>query len=86
MREYQIEQYELHTCKYRVRATSEAEAIVKLYEGQGEMVDDSMEFIQTADDYGLPVDENPELVAAVQKLGLCHDDDVIPSIRSIEEI
>lgn len=50
------------------------------------MVDDSMEFIQTADDYGLPVDENPELVAAVQKLGLCHDDDVIPSIRSIEEI
>ena len=30
---YEIEQYELHTMKYRVEASNEAEAIKKLFDG-----------------------------------------------------
>ena len=33
MPEFEIEQYELHTAKYRVDAESEAEAIFKLFDG-----------------------------------------------------
>ena len=32
---YEIEQYELHTMKYRVEAATEAEAITKLFQGEG---------------------------------------------------
>ena len=35
---YEIEQYELHTMKYRVEAATEAEAIAKLFDGEGEAV------------------------------------------------
>ena len=83
---FQIEQYELHTAKYRVEATSEAEAIAKLFDGEGEPVDNSLEYIEVAEDYGLPVDEFPELAEALHKQGVRVDDAIIESIRSIEEV
>jgi len=83
---YEIEQYELHAMKYRVEATSEAEAIAKLFQGEAEPVCQSMDFIEVPDDFGLPADEHPELVAALRKLGVSVGDRVIPSIRSIEEV
>ena len=67
---YEIEQYELHTSKYRVRANSEGEALAKLFAGEGEPVDQSQEFVEVADDYGLPADEFPELVQELAKLGV----------------
>ena len=82
---FEIEQYELHTAKYRIEANSEGEALGKLYEGEGELVEDSMEFIEVADDYGLPADEFPDLVRALAKLGVTTGD-VIPSVRSIDEV
>jgi hypothetical protein len=86
MPDYEIEQYELHTSKYRVAAASEAEAIAKLFRGEGELVDNSLEFIEVADYLGIPAEEHPQLAAALQKLDVRQVGDVIPSIRSIEQL
>ena len=83
---FEIEQYELHSAKYRVQADSEAEAIAKLFAGEGEAVDNSLEYIEVADDYGLPVEEFPELAEALQYQGVRVGEDIIASIRSIEKV
>ena len=84
---FEIEQYELHATTYRVKAESEAEAIRKLFRGEAAPVEQSQEMIEVADDYGLPVDEYRELASALRKLGeLQGKDEIIPSIRSIEEV
>ena len=83
---YEIEQYELHTSKYRVEANSEAEAIVKLLDGEADLVDNSLEYIEVADDFGMPVDENRDLAEQLHELGVPIDEHVVPSIRSIEEV
>ena len=83
---YEIEQYELHAMKYRVEAATEAEAIAKLLQGEAEPVDQGLEYIEVAEDFGLPVDECPDLAEALQKLGVSIGDTVIPSIRSIKEV
>ena len=81
---YEIEQYELHSSKYRVEATSEAEAIAKLLYGEADPVDNSLEYVEVADDFGMPVDENQELAESLRLLGVPVDECVIPSISSIE--
>jgi type III secretion system FlhB-like substrate exporter len=83
---YEIEQYELHTMKYRVEAEDEAHAIAKLLNGEADPMDNSLEYIEVADDYGLPVDENRDLVDQLRSLGVGIDDDIIPSIRNIEQV
>ena len=80
---YQISQYELHSAKYRIEADSEDEAIARFFEGEGDPVNDSLEFIETANDHGMPSDEYPSLVRALRKQGI-DADDCIPSIRSID--
>ena len=82
---YEIEQYELHTMKYRVEAATEAEAIAKLFQGEGEAVDNSLEYIEVAEDFGLPADEYPDLAGALREQSIWVDA-VIPSIRSIEKV
>ena len=83
---FEIEQYELHTMKYRVEASSEAEAVKKLFDGDGEAVDNGLDYIEVADDFGLPVDVNRELADALRELGVPVDEHIIPSIRAIEEV
>jgi hypothetical protein len=83
---FEIEQYELHTMKYRVRANSEAEAIAKLLGGELEPVEGSLEFIEVAEDLGLPTDEYRDLAEALRALGVSVDENVIPSIRSISKV
>jgi len=83
---YEIEQYELHVMQYRVEADSEAEAIVALFNGEAEPVCQSQEFVEVADDYGLPVDENRELANQLRSLGITVGDDIIPSVRNIEQV
>lgn len=80
---YEIEQYEVHAMTYRVEAATEAEAIVKLLDGEAGAVDGSLEFIEVAGDLGLAADEHPELAQQLRDLGVPVDDQVIPSIRSI---
>lgn len=80
---YEIEQYELHVMKYRVEATGEADAVVKLLDGEAEPVEQSHDFIEVAEDFGLPADDYRDLADALRKQGVPVDA-VIPSIRSIE--
>jgi hypothetical protein len=82
---FEIEQYELHTERYRVEANSEAEAITRLFNGEADPVDNSLEFIETADEYGLPVENNQDLADQLAKLGIATDS-IIPSIRTIEKV
>ncbi len=49
-------------------------------------MDDSLEYVETAEDIGLPVDENRDLADDLRALGVSVDDDVIPSIRNIREV
>ncbi len=86
MLKYEIEQFEIYVSKYRVEANSEAEAIQKLFDGEHEPIDDSLEYVEVAEDIGLPVDENRELADELRALGVSVGEDVIPSIRSIEEV
>ena len=85
MPQFEIEQYELCITKYQVEASSEAEAIAKLLNGEADAIDNSQEYIEVADDYGLPSDENQELAAELRELGVSVEE-IIPSIRSVEQI
>jgi hypothetical protein len=85
MKTFEIEQYEIHTSKYRVKAATEAEAIAKQLDGESDCMDNSLEYIEPADACGLPVADFPELAAALRTLNVPVDS-VIPSIRAIEEI
>lgn len=82
---FEIEQYEICTTKYQIEATSEAEAIAKLLDGGADAVDNSHEYIETAEDCGLPAEEHQQLAAELRTLGVPVDE-IIPSIRSVEEV
>lgn len=50
---YEIEQYEICLTKYRVEASSEAEAIAMLLDGEADAIDNSHEYVEIAEDCGL---------------------------------
>ena len=81
---FEIEQYELHTMKYRIEAPSAAEAIKRLFDGDGEAVDNGLEYIEVAEEFGLPVEENRELADELRSLNVTVGEHVIASIRGIE--
>ena len=60
---FEIEQYELHSTTYRVRADDEAEAIAKVLKGNATMVSNSQELIEVCDDRGLPVEQHQDLAS-----------------------
>jgi hypothetical protein len=82
---FQIEQYELHVIKYRVTARTEAQAIAKVLGGLAEPVDGSLEYVEVAEDFGMPADDDQQLARQLGKLGV-QVDDVIPNIRSVERV
>lgn len=69
MPQFEIEN-ELHCLRYRVVADSEAAAIVKLWHGAAEAMNDGLEFIEVANDWGLYVEENRELAQQLRTLGV----------------
>ena len=83
MSTYEIEQYEVHTMKYRVEASNEAEAIKMLFDGEADPVDNGFDFIEVCDDLGLLADQYRELADQLRLLGVSVGDVVIPSIRSV---
>lgn len=82
---YKVEQYEIHSQMYHVEADSEAEAIAKVLNGEGENTGEGTEYIETAEDLGMSADDNPELRTALQERSITVHD-VIPSIRSIRNL
>jgi hypothetical protein len=83
---YEIEQYELHTVRHRVRAASKAEAVQFVLSGRAFSLEETLEFIEVADRYGLPAEEHSELCAELRAIGVRCIRDVIPSIREIEDV
>ena len=83
---FEIEQYEVHVQRYRVEANSGAEAIVRLYQGEADPIDNSLEYVEVADEYGLPLDQNQELAEQLRNLGIIVGEHIIPSIRTIEKV
>ena len=83
---FEIEQYELHTMKYRVEASNAAEAIKKLFDGEADAVDNGLDYIEVAEDFGLPVEQNRELADQLRLLGVSVGENIVGSIRSIEEV
>jgi hypothetical protein len=79
---YEIEQYEVHVQRYRVHAADQAEAIIKIFDGEAESVEQSQDF-ELAENYGLPAADYRELAGALREQGVPVDA-VIPSITSIE--
>lgn len=86
MPSYKVEQYEIWTQTYQIEAASEAEAIKKLFDGEADAMDNGLEYIEVADDFGMAVEEAPELADELRKLDVPVGDCIIPSIRSIEEV
>jgi hypothetical protein len=83
---FEVEQYEIHTMTYQVQAKSEAQAIAQVLDGQGEPLDDRLDYIEVGADLGLSSDEFPELAQQLRKLGVRLDDTIIPSIRGVMRV
>ena len=83
MPKYRVEQYELHYATYEVDAPSEAEAIAVVFDGGGTITDNG--YIEVAEDFGMPADEHRDLADALRDRRISVSD-VIPSVRSIEEV
>jgi hypothetical protein len=84
---YRIEQYEIHVQGYNVTADDEADAISKVFMGEGDPIDNSLEFINVADDHGMSVNENRDLADQLFDRGAINgSDEIIPSIRCIKEV
>jgi len=80
---FEIEQFELHVATYKVEADDEADAIAKVLDGDGEQT--GVEYVQVAEDLGLPVDAHQELADALRQLGVTVGN-VVRSIRSVARV
>jgi hypothetical protein len=83
---FEIEQYELHTATHRVEAKDEAHAIARLFNGEADLIDNSLEYIEVADNYGMPADQNQTLMKQLRNLGIAVGDGIIPSVRTITKV
>jgi hypothetical protein len=85
---YEIEQYEVHIQKYRVEgAVDEADAIVKLFQGEADAIDNSLEYVEVAEDRGMSVIGEEDLAAKLLDRGILDMSHiVIPSIRDIHQV
>lgn len=86
MPKFEIEQFELHVMRYRVEAENEAQAVAKLFDGEAEPVEQSQEYIEVAEDFGMPVDEHRDIADGLRELGVAVGEAIIPSIRSIVKV
>jgi hypothetical protein len=84
---YEIEQYEIYVLRHRVEADNEADAVSKLFMGEGDPIDNSLAFINIADDLGMSLCENPDLASQLFDRGVIDSSDkIISSIRSIKQV
>jgi hypothetical protein len=54
---YQIAQYETHTQGYTVEADNPKEALQKIMDGEGDIIEGSLEYCEVDDTKGMPVEE-----------------------------
>lgn len=88
MKTFEIEVYEIHSSKWRVKGETPEIAIANFVNhDNGSMVDDSHEYIESADK-AAPIEEmtialDPDKLEAA---GVELDDGRVPGIRDIEEV
>ena len=82
---YIIEQYELHTVKYKVTANSLGDAINQVFDGDGEFMDNSDEVLQPDTSRGLTLSGMlAEDVKSLKEYEIIDDDSVmLQSIASV---
>ena len=85
---FEVEQYELHVMTYNVEADNPAEAVVRLLQGHGEPLSDTLEFIEPCHNLGMTADSVPDIAARLRQAGIALGgaDDLIPVIPSIREV
>lgn len=83
---YDIEVYELHTSKHRVKGDTPELAVAAFLKGSGSMIDDSQEFIENSMEAG-PIEEMTIALDAdkLEAAGVELDDGRVPGIRDVEE-
>lgn len=80
-----VEQYELHIATYRVISESAAGAIAKVLAGEAELPENSSEFVDVCEDFGMLAKGNEAIAKELEETGACMVSDYIPSIRSVQE-
>ena len=85
MARFEIEQYELHVATYEIEARSAADAIRRLFDGDGDMFDGS-EYVGTCDAMGLSLEDTPELAEELRNFGVQVKGSLVPSIRSVRRL
>ena len=92
---FEIEVYELHSSKYTVEAENIHEAIEAHQNGESEPVDESTEYIESADEYGREIDQNSfdcskkDIAELRRELGVnnaARDKVFIPGIRGVQKV
>lgn len=85
---FEVEVYELHTNKWEVEAADEAAAIIAVSQGQGRVMDDSQEFVESAARYGMELITAPAIKLAEELISRGADrlvgESHIAGIREIE--
>lgn len=88
--EFRIVQYETHTQEYSVEAEDEADAIKRLFDGEGAAIDGTLEFVGVDELRGVDADEagsGVDLAKKLKEAGIRLDDDCfIPTVYSIEPV
>ena len=85
---FRVAQYELHSAAYTVEAKDKAEAILKVMNGEADMDDGGLDYIEVAEDCYLPdLDLSDAEIRKLERKGHpLNGDGGIPSIRAVEEI
>lgn len=83
---YKIEQVEVYAKTYHVEANTEAEAIVKVFDGEVAPVANAPEPADLCDERGICAADQPQLVEQLREAGIMSDQSVIPSITGIEKL
>ena len=82
---YHVQQYELHISTYEVEARGVVNAIRRVLDGDGSLIEPSPELCGVLDDRGIPVEEGSELAKALQELGVPMIESKIASICSVKK-
>ena len=88
MKTYVVEIQEVHTAKLRVTANSQAEAFLKVHEGEGEEVPSSLSYLRVLDDNPLEnlEQECPGILKGLKALKADFSGDDETYVRAIEEV
>ena len=79
-----VDQYELHIATYRVISESAAGAIAKVLAGEAELPENSTEFVDVCEDFGMPIEGNEAIAKELEEMNVVEAPVVIPSIRSVQ--